>query len=227
MSASSPRALTSLRMAAAASSTDASASRRPSRRAANSDAKVGFPAVSLRGMDGLAETVDEGAHRLGERFERGAIDDEARGDVGDVLDLDETVRFQGTAGLDEIDNLAAKTDARSKLHGAIELDAFRLDPAGREMAAGNLGIFGGDPDMAPARRLIRFERAFRGGDNEAAEAHLEIERRVKLGVARFHEHIVAGDAEMSGTEGDEGRDVEIPDADHIKIRLVGGEAKLA
>src|SRR5512146_2176172 len=129
MTAASPRARTSSMIAATAASTSASSSRFAATSAAKRSAKSAARLSSLSGTGGLAEAVDPAAHLLGARLQRGAIDNEARGHVGDVLDLDEAVRLQGAAGLDEIDDLAAEADARRQLHRAIELDAFGLNAA--------------------------------------------------------------------------------------------------
>src|SRR5579883_852667 len=226
ITAASPRAFTSARISATTASTSASASRLAASSAANLSAKSVAVVSSLCGIGGLAETLDPIADLLRARLERGAVDDEARGDVGDMLDLDEPVGFQGRAGLDEIDDLPAQADARRELHGAVELDALRLHASCREMPARDLGIFGGDAHMAPPRGIIAAGILGGRGDHEAAMPDLEVERRVDLGVLELHQHIVAGDAKMGGAEGDESRHVEIPDADHVEAGKIGAEAKL-
>ena len=65
----------------------------------------GAPLSSLSGIGRLAEALDPAVDLLGAGLERGAVDDEARGDVGDVLDLDQAVGLQGAAGLHQIDDL--------------------------------------------------------------------------------------------------------------------------
>src|SRR6185437_12404547 len=126
MTAASPRASTSARMTATASSTAASVSRCAARSAAKSCAKPGSDVASLRGIGDLAEALDPAPDLLRARLQRGAVDDEAGGDVGDVLDLDEAVGAQGRAGLHEVDDIAAEPELRCQLHGAVELDAFSL-----------------------------------------------------------------------------------------------------
>ena len=124
--------------------------------------------------------------------------------------------FERGAGLHEIDDLPAQADARRQLHGAAELDAFGLHAARGEMAAGDLGIFGGDAHMAPARGIVAAGILLGRRDDEAAVPDLEIERRVDLGIVELHQHVVAGDAEMRRAEGDEGRDVEVAHADDVE-----------
>src|SRR5689334_20263280 len=129
-------------------STFSSASRLRARNAAKSCSKPGAEASSLSGTTLLAclsgtahltEAVDPVADPLRLRLERGAIDDEARGDVGDVLDLDQAVLAQGAAAVDQIDDAMAEAERGCELHRARELDALRLHAARGEVAACHLG----------------------------------------------------------------------------------------
>src|SRR5258708_6283922 len=86
--AASPRARTSATISPATRSTFSSVSRLRPRKAENSFSKPGAEASSrLGGTGDLAEAGDPVTDPLRLRLERGAIADEARGDVGDVLDL--------------------------------------------------------------------------------------------------------------------------------------------
>src|SRR6185437_3821077 len=149
------------------------------------------------------------------------------GDVGDALDLDQAVGLQGRAGLHEIDDLAAQADGGRQLHRAVELDALGLDAARGEVPAGDLRIFGGDADMAPARRIVLAGILGRRRHDQSAMPDLEVKRRVNLRVLELHQHVVAGDPDMRGAEGDEGRHVEIAHADDVEAGMAGGEAELA
>ena len=83
------------------------------RKVEKSFSKPGAAASSLLGGTGdLAEAVDPAADPLRLRLERGAIDDEARGDVGDVLDLDQAVLLERAAGIDDIDDAMAEAERR-------------------------------------------------------------------------------------------------------------------
>ncbi len=114
-----------------------------------------------------------------------------------------------------------------QLHGAVELDALGLHAARREMPARDLRICGGDAHAAPARGLVLLRDLPRRRDHEPAMADLEIERRVDLRVFEFHQHVVAGDAQMRRAESDEGRHVEIAHAHDVEVPVVGLEAQLA
>src|SRR4051812_17460254 len=132
--------------------TSSAVSRLSSSRAANSAAKPGLPVLSRRGMGGAAgagQPVDPARDLVGPGLQRRAIDTQARADLGDALDLDEAVGLQGGAGRDEVDDALAQAERRGELERAVEFDAFRLHAARREIAAGDIGIFGRDPHMAP------------------------------------------------------------------------------
>src|SRR5579871_5425605 len=129
---------------ATASSTSASSSRFVARKSLNAASNPGAALSSSSGIGGLAEALDPVGHLRRARLQRGAIHDEARGDIGDMLDLDETIGAQGATGRNEIDDLARQAHARRQLHRAIQDDAFGLDAALREMPARHLGIFGRD-----------------------------------------------------------------------------------
>ena len=77
------------------------------------------------------------------------------------------------------------------------------------------------------RGIVVARHLDRLGDDQAALADAEVERRVDLGIVELHQHVVAGDAEMRRAEGDEGRDVEGAHADDVEIGVVGREAELA
>src|SRR5215470_8993674 len=135
-------------MATTASSTSAAVSRLSRRRAAKASAKRGARLTSLRGISRLPEAIDPGADFLRPGLQGRAVHDQARGDVGDALDLDETIRPQSGAGLHQIDDAPAKSELRRELHGAVKLDALGLHAACREMPARDLRIFGGDTHAA-------------------------------------------------------------------------------
>src|SRR5687768_17439064 len=136
-------------------STFSSVSRLRPRKVEKSFSKPGAAASSLLGGTGdLAEAVDPATDSLRLRLERGAIDDEARGDVGDVLDLDQAVLLQRAPGVDDIDNAMAEAERRRQLHGAGQLHTFGLHAARREVTARHLGVLGGDTHVAPAARVV-------------------------------------------------------------------------
>ena len=131
------------------------------------------------------------------------------------------------AGRHEIDDAGAQPQRRRQFDRPGQADAFRLDPALREIATRDVGIFGGDDDMAPAPRIVLPQRVDRGCDRDAALADAEIERRVDLVVVEFHQDIVAGDPDMGGSERDIGRDVEGARAHDVHTGVAGHEAQLA
>src|SRR3984957_7767167 len=98
ITATSPRFFTSSRMTATAASTSSASSRFKSSNAANSRAKPGAAVSGPRGVGGRAGTLEPGAQHGRVRLEREAIDNQARGHVGDGLDLDQAVFLEGAAG---------------------------------------------------------------------------------------------------------------------------------
>src|SRR5476651_2603085 len=113
-------------MSATMRSTFSSVSRLRPRKAENSFSNPGAEASSLSGNGKLAEAIDPAADPLGLRLERRAVHDEARGDVGHMLDLDQAVFAQGAAAIDEVDDAVAEAERWRQLHRAGELHAFGL-----------------------------------------------------------------------------------------------------
>ena len=67
----------------------------------------------------------------------------------------------------------------------------------------------------------------RRGHGHTAMPDIEIERRVDLGIIELHQHVVAGDPELGGAEGDEGRDIEAAHPDQVERRVGGRETAAA
>src|SRR5690349_15976826 len=101
-------------MPATAASTSAAVSRFIGRSAAKPASKSGAAVESLTGIDDLAQAIDPGAHLIGARLQRRPVDDEAGGDIRDALDLDEPVRDERRAGLDEVDDAGAEPQHRGQ-----------------------------------------------------------------------------------------------------------------
>src|SRR5690606_6395050 len=184
-SAASPSRRTSSMIAAAARSTSSATPRRASAKAAKRAAKSRSRLSSLSGMAGrlhrVAETLDPGADLVGARLERGPVDDEARGDVGDALDLDQAVGLERPAGRYLLNDATAQVESRLQRHRAGELAAPGLRAARGEMAARDLGVLGGDAHMAPARRTVARDHLAGLGHRKGAAPDLEAEGRVDLG----------------------------------------------
>ena len=165
-SAASPRWRTSSMIAATAASTSASVSRLAASSAANAasnpSSRVSSRAPCQPAPSGASALRGHRAQRSiqsptssGRVLSAGAVDDQARGDVGDMLDLDEAVGAQAWSPV-----CTRSTMCRhSPMIGASSIAPCRLmtlglDAARGEMPARDLGIFGGDADMAPASRVV-------------------------------------------------------------------------
>ena len=129
--------------------------------------------------------------------------------------------FMVCPGRHQIDDAPAQSQLRRQFHRAVELDAFRLHAARREMPRRDLGILGRDADVAPARPGRRFGHQLLGfGDHQPAFADAEVERRVDLRIVELHQDVVAGDPDLRGAEGDESGDVEAAHPDDAEPRIL-------
>src|SRR5690625_1001969 len=174
-------------MSATARSTSSAASRPTSRKARKAGSKSGLRASSSCGMGSLPKEIDPARDFLGPGLEGCTVHDQPAGDLGNGLYLDQIVGREGGAAGNQIDDAAAEPQAGRQFHGAIQLDALRLDTAAREVGAGNFRIFRRNPDMAPARRIVLRVQACRLGDGEAAAADAQIHRRIDLRVGEVNE----------------------------------------
>ena len=181
-------------------------------------------AARIAGSGIGAEGLDQSGH-AGVGLQRRAVDDQPCGDVEDARGLDQPVLLQRLPAGNEIDDPARQPKLGRYLHRAVELDAFRLNAALFEMAAGEVGIFGRDAQMARSARP--FGRALRFGDGEVAVADIEIDRRVELGIIEFLDHVRPDDADLRRAMGDEGGDVEGAHADQPHIVAARAEGQRA
>src|SRR5260370_20352382 len=110
ITAASPRAFTSARIAATTASTSASISRLAESSAAKSAAKLLARVSSLSGIGGLAEPLDPAGDLVSTGLEGSAVDEEARGDFRHALDLDSPSRLERPSGLIQLDDLPAQAD---------------------------------------------------------------------------------------------------------------------
>src|SRR6516225_12455632 len=157
--------------------------------------------------DRLAKALAPPANLFRAGFQRRSVDNQPRADLRDALDLYQTVRFQRRPGLDEIDDVMAETEMRGELDRAVQLDAFRLDAARGKMAAGDLRVFRGHPNVACAPDILPRDPVCRRGHRDAATPDVEVKRCVDLRVVEFHQDVVARDAQLRRAEGDKGGDV--------------------
>src|SRR5260221_10212748 len=110
-------------IAATSTSTDAASSRRCATSAPNWRVKSAARASSLTAICRLAHAIEPAANFIGQHFECGTVDDQARGNIRDALDLHEAMRLQRRAAGDQIDDSAAQPQARRQLDPAVQLDA--------------------------------------------------------------------------------------------------------
>src|SRR5690606_29241935 len=186
-------------------STLRSSSRFWSRNAAKAASNPASRLSSLSGIHNLPKFLDPAVELDRAGLQRGAIDDEARGDVEDFLNIHQPVSLQCCACRDKINDAAAKPEAGGKLHRTGKLDAFRLDPClGKEFMR-QVRVFRRNADMAPAAGIAVLFHIDGLGDGNMAMPDVEINRGIDFGIVEFQQHIVARDTKLRRAEGNEGR----------------------
>ncbi len=120
----------------------------------------------------------------------------------------------------------AEPQTRRQFDRAVQLDAFRLNPPRRKVPAGNFRILRSDAHVARSSDVGLPERVHCCRDGEAAMPDIEVERRIDLRIIEFHQHVIAGDAELRGAEGNEGGGIEAAHADQIETGFAGRKTQL-
>src|SRR5690242_1238720 len=122
--------------------------------------------------------------------------------------------------------MVAEPQTRRQLDGAVELDAFRLNAASGEMAAGHFGVFCRDAHMARSSDIGLPKRIRRRRDGEAAMPDIEVEQRIDLRIVEFHQHIIARYAELRRAKGDKSGGIEAAHPYQVETGLTRAEAQL-
>ena len=118
-----------------------------------------------------------------------------------------------------------QTQRRCQFHRPVQLHTFRLDTLALEIAAGEIGIFGGYPQMRDIRHLFRIILWLRNRQTAAPDA--EINRCIQFAIAEFLDHVRADNTDLCGTVRNKGRDVERPHPDDRHMRQIGREFQTA
>src|SRR5690606_13429141 len=136
------RARTSARMAWTACSIEASSD---ASNASSSLSRVAKPAsrvssLEMTDMDGLrsvvacaTECINEGLQLRATGFHGGLVDDQARGDLRDVLDCHQVVRTQGAACRHQVDDGVGQAHQRCEFHRTVQLDDIDVHSLGCEV----------------------------------------------------------------------------------------------
>src|SRR5690606_9934889 len=172
------------------------------------------------------ESVDQGL-QLGTTVLHGSlIDDQARGNGGDVFHFHQLVGTQGASAGDQVHNGVGQTDQRSQFHGAIQLDQVHIYAFAGEVFAGSAGVFGGDTQ---ARTLLdgrMVVKAFGHGNTQAATGNVQVHGLVQTAGVLFHvlvQHILAGNSDMGGTVLHVGWHVGGTHNNQTQVRVIGGQ----
>jgi hypothetical protein len=160
-------------------------------------------------------------------LERGLVDDQARGDLHDLLDLDEVVGAQRAAGGHQVDDRVGQPHQRRELHRAVQLDRVDVHALGGEVLARDGHVLGGHAQpRAPAHRGGVVEPA---PDRHAhpAAADAQIDRLIEALAAVLEQHVATGHAEVRRAVLDVGGHVGGPDDDQPQARIGGRQDQLA
>ena len=128
------------------------------------------------------------------QFETHAVRDEAGRGVHNVGDFLQIVLPERRSRLDNIDNALRKPDDGTKLDGAIELDVFHLHAVLVEELLSDMWEFRRHArmrivcELRPPLRLVHRH-------HQMTFAKAEVEELVDI-LARFHEHVLADDADI-------------------------------
>ncbi len=144
-----------------------------------------------------------------------------------MLDLDQTVGLERLAGVHQVDDAIRQAHERRQLHRAVKLDDVGLDALGGEVALGGFDVLGGDAQARPALRVVARSQARGLGHHQPAARDPEVEQFVETVALVFHEHVLAGDAEVGGAEAHVGRHVGGADDHELEVRRVGVEDEFA
>ena len=153
---------------------------------------------------------------------RRLVHDQTRTYLTDGLELHQTIGAQGVAGIDQIDNAISETHQWRQFHRTIELDDLGLHAEARIVFACNLRVFGRDPRAAIDQARLR-----RPGHRQTATRNLEIQRLVVVTALVFHQHVLAGNAEVGRAVFDISRHVGGADHQQAYTRLRGVQHQLA
>ncbi len=210
--------------------TSASLSRRAStnssKAAANPGSCVSRGSCGFLLGHGAAEGLDQ-RHDLRSRLHRGAVDDQR--EVTSSITSTSTSPFSFSVRPD--DTRSTIRGARPRV-GASSIAPFSLThsactPRAAKWRLVICGYLVATRTWLHPRgsSLLRHRGGF--GDRDTAMADLQVDRRVKLGIAEFGQHIRSDDAQLRRAMRDEGGDVEGAYADQLDAGDIGGEAQRA
>ena len=149
---------------------------------------------------------------------RGTVNHKARTDVFNQLASLKTIRFQGIAGINDIDNLVGEPENRSKLHRTVELDDIGLPPLGRVIAPCQIYELGRHTQTA----LWRFA-VFLPGRHQPTPGNIQVQWLIQPLTAVLHQHILTGYPQIRPTVLHIGGHVGGPKDQNPYVRVRGGK----
>src|SRR5262249_48342484 len=118
----------------------------------------------------------------------------------DLFDFDQSVRTQGAAGRNEIDDRIGETGQRRELHRPIELDQIDVDALGSKEFARAGDVLGCHPQSRSTTHRVGVVEAIRYGDTQSTAPDAEIERLREPDLTplrtMLEQDVLAGDASL-------------------------------
>ena len=179
---------------------------------------------------GPAGAPERGQQRLEPRrlgLQRRLVDDQARRDLHDLLDLGQLVRAQRAAAAHQVDDGVGQPDQRGQFHRAVELDQVDVHALGREVLARDLHVLGGDAQPRTTPHRIGVVEAVRRRDAHPATRDAQVDRLVQALAAVLEQHVLAGHAEVGSAVLHVGRHVRSAHDDQPQVGIAGGQDQLA
>jgi hypothetical protein len=129
------------------------------------------------------------------RLHRGAVHDQARGRPGDLGHLDQAVRPERLARLDQVDDALGQPDEGRQLDRAVQAHDLHLDTAIGEVLLGQPRILRRHAHPRPLRRIIALPQLAGLRYHQAAEPEAEVERLVDVGLL-LEQDVLAHDPQV-------------------------------
>ena len=178
---------------------------------------------------GLFKSFDPLFDSSSAQFHRHASDDEQAGALAQGCDHFESVVLERLAAVDQIDDMAGKSERGRELDRSVQLDAFGLHALACKISSGQVRILRGDADVRGLwQPLVVCVGAMRGrGEAEATGSYFQVQRNVQVFAARLVEDIASDDPEVCRAECHQRCDIEGANAQDRQILLFVCEQQLS
>src|SRR5208283_3160760 len=230
ITAASPRARTSARIAATVASMRPSSFGATAVRRASAASKPGAEESSrsnssigglgrCRSSDGLEKWL----HFFPLELERGRIDDQPRADRQDLFDRHQIVGPERIAGADKVDDCVREPDQRRQFHRTVEADQIDVHALVRKMLARRRNVLGRNPESRATLYRTGIVERTRSRDDHATVADAKIDRLIQTLATMFEQHVLARHAEVRGTICHIRRHIRRAHDDEAQVRAIAAD----